>query len=233
MIINLRRRKRRQKPFPLDIRGGKVRFRLRTLLLVFTLISIALAAFVWWDTHSRALIQWIDPSAPEAATIYAQPQVTRTNELISAQFFPHYRDAYDVFFSYGNKWSVHSDREPSTVNNVYQGIRVGSPDESKINLALDIWQKADTLQDGRMVVHGIVATHDGMPIADAAIDLLGPVPRRRQCFSRRDGTFSMPMKLRSGKSFALSVSYEGKTAVSRAFEIAVGRRELVARITVP
>ena len=216
-------------------RFGRVQFSLRTLMIGVAVVAVALSSVSTWRYLSMAQIEWLAPSSTAARQLITKPVVIRQDDGFWATYTSKFRPVDELLeAAIEEQRSGRATRSGLTTHHHLHTIIVKSSEKAHVEQTLSAFEKIDVLAPGWFVIRGVVEDRRGRPVGNARIYILVPSPvNANDAFTRRDGTFTLPLQARPGRGYFIRVTYGKNGPMDTArFTLTDDNRELVAKIRV-
>lgn len=164
---------------------AKWRLSLRGLLLLIFVIAAIMAGVLSYRRASMARVNWLDPESAKAKQMFPTAEVVENAE--GAYEFEYYARNRNV-----QRLLPQVSNGGYTVGEECVRINVRR-DEAAANDVLQSIRKADKRPNGAFVIRGRIRDSDGVPLANAQIDLMGKFVFINCFKTREDGTFTMAL----------------------------------------
>ena len=212
-----------------------IQFRLRTLFVTMTVVALILGGIGWWRTANIAHIYWLDPTSPAIDRMFP-PAIVRQNEdgEWATVYRARYRDINDLTgrleadgVTPGGDHTIQWDSHQGTIG-------VAAENRELLNAYVWALRAADKLGPREMVLRGRVEDSEGLPVAGAFVDLMGPYVYINHFQTREDGTFVMPMKPHEAWGYYLRIRPKGGEPMATGrFSLSYDEPEQVVVVKLP
>ncbi|WP_146428909.1 carboxypeptidase-like regulatory domain-containing protein [Blastopirellula retiformator] len=207
------------------------RISLRALLIGIALLSLPLAYWTHWRYSDRAQVGWLRVDSPQAQQLLGEVEIATDADMPTAAYTANYVDVRRLF------QKAESSVRPSAALQVdfdNDRVVIRCEDALELRALVAAMQQADLRSPDQFVIRGIVVNRDGLPIAGAAIDLIGPRTIENYFRTRPDGSFSMPINAPEGDGYALQIrADQNHPILTTPFSLDEMQRERIARVRLP
>ncbi|PQO44083.1 carboxypeptidase-like regulatory domain-containing protein [Blastopirellula marina] len=204
---------------------------LRTLLAAVALVSLPLAYWSHWRYYDRAQVGWLQADSPQAKRLLGEVEIATDAELPTAAYTANYVDVRRLY------QQAESTVGPSSALQVdfdNDRVVVQCEDPLELQALVAAMKQSDRRSPDQFVIRGIVVDQNGLPIAGAAIDLIGPRSFENFFRTRADGSFSMPVNAPEGYGYALQIrADQNHPILTTPFSLDEMERERIARVRLP
>ncbi|MCC9606490.1 carboxypeptidase-like regulatory domain-containing protein [Blastopirellula sp. JC732] len=207
------------------------RISLRTLLIAIAVLALPLAYWTHWRYSDRAQVGWLQVDSPQAKQLLGEVEIAADADMPTAAYTANYVDVRRLYQQAESSVSPNSALQVDFDND---RVVVQCEDPLELRALLSAMQQADRRSPDQFVIRGIVINRDGLPIAGAAIDLIGPRTIENYFRTRADGSFSMPVNAPEGDGYALQIrADQNHPILTTPFSLDEMERERIARVRLP